>query len=202
MLRIFEKTKNILEIQEDESEPDGHDGMEDPNEQDSYVSEVRKTQIERQQAWYEYIIVNGLEIKIKSDSGAEINCLSFKIFSKLQDVDMQPTIIMIIGFGNNSSKIKPQVVDVDSETILGLSDCVNFGLIRRVDILNHSLESENDLFSHYSDLVTGTGNFPGTYHIHIKSNAIPVLNPLRRVSHALLEKLKKTLERLKGSGII
>ncbi|KAG5868226.1 hypothetical protein JTB14_014172, partial [Gonioctena quinquepunctata] len=124
-------------------------------------------------------------------------------------------------FGNNSSKIKPLgiakldciikevgeiveflVVDVDSEPILGLSDCVNFGLIKRVDNLNHSLESQNDLFNHYSDSFTGTGNFSGTYHIHIQSDAILVVNSPQRVPHALLEKFKKTLERLEGSGII
>ncbi|KAG5873325.1 hypothetical protein JTB14_005305 [Gonioctena quinquepunctata] len=105
----FSKNKNnIFEIQEDESEPDDHDCMEDPNEHNSidlYVSEVRKLQIERQQVWYEYI--NGLKIKIKVDSGAEVNCLPLKIFSKLQDVNIQPTNIMILGFGNNSSKIEP-----------------------------------------------------------------------------------------------
>ncbi|KAG5873784.1 hypothetical protein JTB14_024100 [Gonioctena quinquepunctata] len=158
-LEFSKNKKNILEIQKDESEPDDHDCREDPNEHNSidlYVSEVRKTQIERQQVWYEYIIVNGLKIKIKLDSGAEINCLPLKMFSKLQDVNIQPTNIMILGFGNNSSKIKPLgiaklnciikevrkiveflVVDVDSEPILGLNDCVDFGLIKRVDILNH-----------------------------------------------------------------
>ncbi|KAG5863044.1 hypothetical protein JTB14_012141 [Gonioctena quinquepunctata] len=98
--------------------------------------------------------------------------------------------------------VSPKVVDVDSEPILGLSDCVNFGLIKRVDNLNHSLESQNDLFNHYSDSFTGTGNFSGTYHIHIQSDAILVVNSPQRVPHALLEKFKKTLERLEGSGII
>ncbi|KAG5869299.1 hypothetical protein JTB14_034051 [Gonioctena quinquepunctata] len=223
-LEFSKNKKNILEIQEDESEPDDHDCREDPNEHNSidlYVSEVRKTQIERQQVWYEYIIVNGLKIKKKLDSGAEINCLPLKIFSKLQDVNIQPTNIMILGFGNNSSKIKPLgiaklncimkevrkvvkflVVDVDSEPILGLSDCVDFGLIKRVDNLNHSLKSENDLFNHYSDLFTGTGNFPGTYHIHIKSDAIPVVNPPPTSPSRPVRKTEKTLERLEGSGII
>ncbi|KAG5883775.1 hypothetical protein JTB14_032000 [Gonioctena quinquepunctata] len=82
-LEFSKNKKNILEIQEDESEPDDHDCREDPNEHtsiDLYVSEVRKTQIERQQVWYEYIIVNGLKIKIKLGSGAEINCLPLKKF--------------------------------------------------------------------------------------------------------------------------
>ncbi|KAG5862025.1 hypothetical protein JTB14_012628 [Gonioctena quinquepunctata] len=53
-LEFSKNKKNILEIQEDESEPDDHDCREDPNEHNSidlYVSEVRKTQIERQQVW-------------------------------------------------------------------------------------------------------------------------------------------------------
>ncbi|KAG5884532.1 hypothetical protein JTB14_029065 [Gonioctena quinquepunctata] len=50
----FEFSKNKKNIQEDESEPDDHDRREEPNEHnciDLYVSEVRKTQIERQQVW-------------------------------------------------------------------------------------------------------------------------------------------------------
>ncbi|GFT92941.1 transposon Ty3-I Gag-Pol polyprotein [Trichonephila clavipes] len=49
----------------------------------------------------------------------------------------------------------------------------------------------------------GVGEFPNEpYHITLKDNAVPVINPPRRVPLALQPKLKSTLDRLEKEGIV
>ncbi|GBO34667.1 Transposon Tf2-6 polyprotein [Araneus ventricosus] len=89
------------------------------------------------------------------------------------------------------------VVNVKSKPILGLKGCLELKLIERIDAIEYSKISKNELIKQYKDVFTGTGEFPDEpYHITLKDNAIPVINPPRRVPQALQPKLKETLDKL------
>ncbi|GBL80021.1 Uncharacterized protein K02A2.6 [Araneus ventricosus] len=69
--------------------------------------------------------------------------------------------------------------------------------------VNEILEDQNEILSNYNDVFKGLGNFPGVpYHIVIKENAIPVIDPPRRVPQSLMSELKATLSDLEKKGII
>ncbi|GBN38583.1 hypothetical protein AVEN_110868-1, partial [Araneus ventricosus] len=89
------------------------------------------------------------------------------------------------------------VVNVKSKPILGLKGCLELKLIERIDAIECSKISKNELIKQYKDVFTGTGEFPDEpYHITLKDNAIPVIHPPRRVPQALQLKLKETLDKL------
>ncbi|MEW8546431.1 MAG: RNase H-like domain-containing protein, partial [Candidatus Thiodiazotropha sp.] len=54
----------------------------------------------------------------------------------------------------------------------------------------------------FSELFTGIGVIPGECKLYLKDNAVPVVNPPRRIPEALKGKLKIELDRMERDGII
>ncbi|XP_055381628.1 uncharacterized protein K02A2.6-like [Condylostylus longicornis] len=96
---------------------------------------------------------------------------------------------------NISTILKFYIVDSDScIPILGLNACSKLKLIKRIDHLN--LENINDLLAKYNDVFEGSGCFIKNFSIDLKSGAIPVARPARRIPQMLRKPLKDELERL------
>lgn len=224
MCRKTGKTKKkVYEVQEEEEDSSNEDDG-DPNHNNAmelFVHEVKKLANSEEEAWYEDIRVNGIEIRFKLDSGAEVSCLPLSIYKSFKNGPvMKPTKSVIVSYGNNC-KLKPKgmvslsccnknenvridflVIDVNSDPILGLKDCLKLGLIKRVDLFKKGINTREELINSYSHVFTGTGNFPGLHHITVKSDAVPVVNPPRRVPLALTGKLKQSITHLEQQGIV
>ncbi|GBM27654.1 hypothetical protein AVEN_49957-1 [Araneus ventricosus] len=85
----------------------------------------------------------------------------------------------------------------------GLKGCLELKLTERIDAIECSKISKNELIKQYKDVFIGTGEFPDElYHITLKDNAIPVIHPPRRVPQALQPKLKETLDKLEKEKIV
>ncbi|GBL80157.1 Transposon Ty3-I Gag-Pol polyprotein [Araneus ventricosus] len=120
--------------------------------------------------------------KLKPEGTIIINCST----SKLKNIPLQF-----------------YVVNVKSKPILGLKGCLELKLIERIDAIECSKISKNELIKQYKDVFIGTGEFPDEpYHITLKDNAIPVIHPPRRVPQALQPTLKETLDKLEKEKIV
>ena len=102
-----------------------------------------------------------------------------------------------------------------STTILGVSDSEKLGLVKvNFDMIQnkmlrlvHSVNIESELFkakmeSEYPELFKGIGCMDGEISIKLKEGAIPHVEPIRRVPHAMQELLKMELDKLCKEGIL
>uniref|UniRef100_A0A6P7GEY3 Uncharacterized protein LOC114341561 n=1 Tax=Diabrotica virgifera virgifera TaxID=50390 RepID=A0A6P7GEY3_DIAVI len=180
-------------------------------------------------SWYENVKINNINISFKLDTGAESSVLPLKYFTllKIKMSDITPTSMIIISYGNFKSKplgyitlqceykrvlrhVKFLVVELDSEPILGLNDCLSFNMICRIDSVNKLLDgdiglpkSKQYLFLTFKVIFEGLGCMPGVVDIKLKADAHPVVQIQRKVPLALRERLKSTfLKDLKQKNII
>jgi len=71
------------------------------------------------------------------------------------------------------------------------------------DIKNlHQSNSQEDLITAYPDRFEGIGKFPGTYHIHLREDAIPVVNTPRKCPIAIRPLIDKKLDKLLDQEVI
>ena len=94
----------------------------------------------------------------------------------------------------NTSEVNFYVTPVDAHPILGLNDCVQLGLIKRVCHIQEGPLTKVSLQERYPTVFTGPGKL-GTYHITLHDNHQPVINRAKRIPHSLKDKLRQTLER-------
>ena len=94
---------------------------------------------------------------------------------------------------NNSFKVSFIVVDSDSAPILGLKTSKHLQLIKRICRIETNKEM---FFSEFHDCFGEIGTLNTTNHIEVKDNVKPVVNPFRKVPHALKPKLAKELKHL------
>ena len=101
-----------------------------------------------------------------------------------------------------------------STATLGVSDSEKLGLVKvNFDMIQnkmlrlvHSVNIESELFkakmeSEYPELFKGIGCMDGKINIKLKG-AIPHVEPIRRVPHAMQEPLKMELDKLCKEGIL
>ncbi|GFU49546.1 transposon Tf2-9 polyprotein [Nephila pilipes] len=151
------------------------------------------------------------DVNFKLDTGAEVNILPlyilnmFKVKPKLSETNLslttygnfklKPDGSLIINCSTNKLKNVPlpfYVVNVKSKPILGLKGCKELKLIERIDAIECSIISKNELIKQYKDVFTGIGEFPSEpYHITLKDNSVSVIHPPRRLPQTLEPKLKK-----------
>ncbi len=170
-------------------------------------------------SWWKTVSIGGSSVDCKLDSGAEANIISQRVLESLREPPaLLPTSSTLVAY--NNTRIKPLgiarlvvqvnaashqldffVVSHNAATILGLPSCRQLDIIRRVDTVSAST-AKSDLLSEYSEVFSGLGRFPGTYHIVVSESAVPVIHPPRRVPLALQPKLKATLEAMERNGVI
>lgn len=165
---------------------------------------------------------NKCPISFKIDTGSSVNILPKKEFNGLNiHSPLEPPTDILTAYTGNRlpvvGKIKLRcshkdktvstwfhVVDSPSVPLLSLSTSTDLGLIQltcTVDCPSQELNKESVL-SDYKDLFEGIGVIPGTCKLHLKPDAIPVVNPPRRVPEALRNRLHEELDRMENNDII
>ena len=103
------------------------------------------------------------------------------------------------------------VVDTSCVPILGLRSCLDFQLIKivmsvtaenSVHVNNEHVLDVKQVKSEFADVFHGIGLVSDECKIHLKSDAVPVVNPPRKVPIALRDKLKSELDRMEKSDVI
>ena len=74
---------------------------------------------------------------------------------------------------------------------------VNFDMIKGVKVVHEVTQEtfKHELEKEYSDLFKGIGLMKGGISIKLKDGAIPHIEPVRRVPHAMQEPLKAELDK-------
>ena len=65
-----------------------------------------------------------------------------------------------------------------------------------------SINSKDDLIKAYPDRFEGIGKFPGTYHIYLKEDAIPVVHTPQKCPIAIRPLVDKKLDKLLEQEVI
>lgn len=104
-------------------------------------------------SWHENILVEGVKVTFKLDSGSDISIIPKKMYSNIRDIpNLKKSNVTLISYGNFKFKpvgevilkcnfknlsvpVKFVVVDFNSEPLLGLDDCLKLSLIKRVNCL-------------------------------------------------------------------
>ena len=89
--------------------------------------------------------------------------------------------------------------------ILGRKACQDMNLVKRIDGLRSTTgeaSTKEDLIKAYQDLFHGVEAYERPYHIQLRKDVDPVIQPARRFPYAKKQKLQATLARLQDRGII
>ena len=116
---------------------------------------------------------------------------------------IKPTGTCKLTCSNNSKvcDVEFYVAAVNAQAILGLNDCVQLGLVKRVCTLQPELLTKEAIKTNYPTCFKGLGNL-GWYHITLVDKCTPVINPPRRVPHSLKHRLHQALEKNVKSGVL
>ena len=109
------------------------------------------------------------------------------------------------------------VSDTPGPAILGLPSCSRLRIVNlncSVQLRKHGqpikqdmknlklINSKDDLIKAYPDRFEGIGRFPGTYHIYLKEDAIPVVHTSRKCPLAVQPLVDKKLDKLLEQEVI
>ncbi|GFT54745.1 transposon Tf2-9 polyprotein [Nephila pilipes] len=192
--KYFQNTKNIDEMNVPENELDAYINSvtvnETKSEMISFTDFIDKNiEMVSETTWYKSITLDVnhkcFDVNFKLDTGAEVNILPLyilnmiKVKPKLSETNLslttygnfklKPDGSLIISCSTNKLKNVPlpfYAVNVKSKPILGLKGCKELKLIERIDDIECSVISKNELSKQYKDVFTGIGELPSEpYHI-------------------------------------
>ena len=94
--------------------------------------------------------------------------------------------------------------------ILGSQACQEMNLVKKTGSLKPahgqkeapSTSSKEGLINRYHDVFKRLGSYERSYHIQLKEDAVPVIQPARKYSYAKRQRLEQALRRLLIQGVI
>ena len=191
--------------------PPTHSDASSENETTLLIDPLEVHDLVQHSPWLSTLVTTLDNITCKLDTGAEANVLPVSNYNKLLNrPPLKPTDIKLTAYGGSSinpigtcilqcsskdksHNVKFYVVTVDSQPILGLKDCEKLGLVKRVDTVETGQLTKDTIKERYKHVFTELGNL-GKYHITLKENYTPVVNPPRRVPHSLKERLRQAID--------
>ncbi|XP_077528017.1 uncharacterized protein LOC144139592 [Haemaphysalis longicornis] len=163
--------------------------------------------------------VYGCEIELKVDTGSQANLIPLSVFKRMSTTAAlqksnavltayNGSVIKHLGVATTALEINGArketnffIVKKGRQAIVGLSTCREIGLIpATVDTIGRSgAEAPETEFAH---LFRGTGCVRRKYKMVLRPDAVPVVQPARRVPLALKEPLRDELARMEKAAII
>ena len=94
--------------------------------------------------------------------------------------------------------------------ILGSQACQEMNLVKKIGSLKPahgqkeapSTSSKDGLIDRYHDVFEGLGSYERSYHIRLKEDAVPVIQPARKYPYAKRQRPEQALRRLLNQGVI
>lgn len=157
------------------------------------------------------------------DTGAEANVISLSTFQSLglHRQIIKPTVSKLISYGGGDIPILGHCIlnleiknvklptrffvcnSPNQPTLLGLKTCEIFCLVKKIcSVKDPAFGSYHDFMLQYQDVFEGLGCLPRFCHITLKENAVPHIDPSRRVPFKLLSRYKAELKRMCEAGVI
>ena len=165
-------------------------------------------------------------ITFKVDTGSQVNILPYYAFQQLGlKTALNPSHTKLSAYDGNplhskgtitlqcthqglnrTGLVEFHVVDTHSTPLLGLQSCIEFDLVK----ITYAVETKqpqdhmtkNSVLKDYTHAFKGLGSIPGECKIHLKSDAIPVVHPPRKIPVALKDRCKAELDRMEKMGVI
>ncbi|GBM86008.1 Uncharacterized protein K02A2.6 [Araneus ventricosus] len=177
-------------------------------------------------SWQAILLINDRPVNFKIDTEAQANIISKKLLNKIYGsrVNVRKTSVNPSTYTGQTIELLgctelPVKKDLNSpiihldflvtknsyQPILGLSASADkLCLIGKCDNVNkvNCCKSISNLLLKYNQVSEGLGNLPGTYHITLCENSVPVVSVTRKVAFSLLEPLKTELARMVKAGVI
>ncbi|XP_049273470.1 uncharacterized protein LOC125759154 [Rhipicephalus sanguineus] len=195
------------------------DGVESDGDFD--VLEIRSTESKRGHESRDWVVttnIEGKQVQLKVDTGAQANLLPRSLFNRLGTKQQPyPTRSILRHYGGGEiphcGKVRLAVqldkrhvlleffVVKKKQAILGLEASEQLGLVNRVNAVDNS-DGYASLKQTYPRLFTGIGRTRHEYKMVLREDAVPVVQPTRRVPYALRKPLKKELDRMCAANII
>ena len=168
--------------------------------------------------WSVTLNTNGTNIYYKIDFDAQVNVLPE---NQIESLQRKPRITKstttLSAYNGSNIPVKGKctldihhrgknvpllfiVADTNSLPIIGLNSSKQLNLVKR--ILCISISQKRNFLNEYKDCFGEIGTLPKVHHITIDQNITPVVTLARKISIALLDKLKLELERMRRLAII
>ncbi|UYV60109.1 K02A2.6-like [Cordylochernes scorpioides] len=164
--------------------------------------------------------IQGHPVDVKLDTGADVNILSERLIKEWPNMSLLETAdckiytytgqqIPVVGKCQLDCKTKYAcrkvtflIVNNSAVPILGLDECVNLNLVKRVETISEISVTLTGLLDEYKDVFKGNGHLSYMYDIKISDKAEPKISPARRLPRALLQPVKEELFKMEEDGII
>ena len=206
------QTKKVFTLEDSES-------LSTDSESNLLIDPIRIDGLTNPSAWLSTLSTLQGNITLKLDTGAEANILPISTYNKFPlKPPLHPTNTKLTAYGGTSlspigvcsldCNVKGSqhnvdffVLDVDSQPLLGLKDCEQMGLIKRIDTVVTGKLTKQYIKLTYRNVFTGLGSL-GKYHITLCDNATPIVNPPRRVPCSLKQRLRTAIDTNVASGVL
>lgn len=169
--------------------------------------------------WLINATVASKQVSLKVDTGSQANLLPQSVFESLKAKSrLRESSSVLRSYSGNAIKhigvttlqvvvnghsgyFDFFIVKKSNQAILGLSASEALGLVSRpVDVVNAS--STAQVMTEFPELFQGIGCLARQYHMVLREDATPVVQPVRRVPQALLQPLREELDRMEREGIV
>ncbi len=163
-------------------------------------------------------------VSFKVDTGAQTNLLPASVYYKLkQKPPMLKRDIVLKAYNGTTIPDKGSceltvehrgekhvavfvLVDEGMSPVLGLNTSEQLGIVKRVETVNSDFvfddDVKTDVEQQYPDLFKGIGCLPVKHTIRLKEGAVPTVDPERKVSVPMREKLKQALDKMVDLNVI
>ena len=196
-----------------------HELQENDYDSDIFLDSVETDQNVKD--WKVNMKICGKTVNMKLDTGAQCNVLPYHVYKQISRKPLKASKSRLVSYSGHrlntvgkatllvSTKDKYipmefEIVKDKSMPILGLKACLDLNLISRLYSLNLNIKTATteEILDNYSDVFEGLGCLPTDYKIRLDKNAKPVVNPPRKIPHALKNKVKNELNRLEKMKVI
>lgn len=170
---------------------------------------------EMEEAWYKDFKVQNVIVSFKIDTGAQVDIIPVRfverariVKAKTHLIDYNGNPVEVIGSAEVKCCEVPSgrvrliqfcVATNKHEPVLGLKSSVALGLVSRIDLINNHTTK---FVQENIDCFQGMGKFPGKTTLFLKEGSVPKLHYKKRFPFAILDGLKKELNKLGEQGII
>ena len=183
-----------------------------------FIDAVSNNDIKGNQAFVD-IQIGERGVKMKLDTGAQVNALPLSIFKSLNCGEVDRTDAILTAYAGHKidvagskvitcrhknviKKLLFYVVRGTVTPILGLKACMDLNLIQIIMSVNKSIPENSHPFIRFADVFEGLGAFPGECHIEVDPNVKPVIHAARTIPQSRMEPVQKELQRMEQAGVI
>ena len=215
------RSKSVHEVNSDQFQSEESD-----LDSDFYVDTVNKSFSHYDQAFATVNIgPKKTPIKFKIDTGSQVNIILLSTFHELNiKHPLLPPETQLSSYTGNPLNVRGTInlncrykakqietlfylVETSRTPLMSLKTSLDLSLIQLIYSIDNpggqnEICTKEQIMCEYPDLFKGVGLIPGDVELHLKPDAIPVINAPRRIPVALRERFRTELTRMENAGIV